>query len=163
MLCWLKSDHDCHYCSHFYGKQTLVSVQQLHNTIIHTRFSTHVAQILPFFAREIYIGKLIHHFNNGLWPVRRQAFIVIGTNADALLITSLGTKFRNFNLKCNNFQSRKELENIVCKMTASMSRPQFIILHADNIAVIFIKVPHNDSSKYIPLPKFVFVLTYVCP
>ena len=51
----LNSDHDCHCRSHFYDtEQTLVSIQQLHNTIIGTRFSTHVAQILPFFTGSIY-------------------------------------------------------------------------------------------------------------
>ena len=56
--------------------------------------------------------------DNGLSPARRQA--IIWANAGIMLIQSIGTNFNEIFIQENAF------ENIVCKMAAILSRPQYV-------------------------------------
>ena len=66
--------------------------------------------------------------DNGLSPGRRQA--IIWTNAEILLIGSLGTNFNaNFNRNSNIFIEENALENVVCQMAFTLYRPKFVKEH----------------------------------
>ena len=58
---------------------------------------------------------------NGLFPVWRQA--IIWTNSDFLLT---GTKVSEICIKMLNFEENA-IENLVCKMTAILLGPQYIL------------------------------------
>ena len=61
--------------------------------------------------------------DNGLSPARRQA--IIWTNAEILLIGSLGTNFSEILLAVLTFSFQENaFENIVCEMAAFFPRPQ---------------------------------------
>ena len=63
--------------------------------------------------------------DNGLSPGRRQA--IIWNNAGILLIGPLGTNFSVFFYRNSNiFIEENTFENVVCKMSAILSRPQCV-------------------------------------
>ena len=61
--------------------------------------------------------------DNGLWPGRRQA--IIWNNVGILFIGPLGTNF-NFNRNSIIFIVENMFENVVCEMSAILSRPQCV-------------------------------------
>ena len=69
------------------------------------------------------INKDIIGSHNGLSPVHRQA--IISTNVGLLLIGPLGTNFSEILIKLQQISwNENPFENFVCKMAATLSRPQ---------------------------------------
>ena len=62
--------------------------------------------------------------NNGLSPDQRQA--IIWTNTVMLLTGPLGTIFDEILIEIHKFPLKKAFENVVSKMAAILSRPQWV-------------------------------------
>ena len=75
---------------------------------------------------HICVGSLtIISSDNGLSPGRRQA--IIWTIAGILLFGTFGTNFSQILSKIHTFSFKKiSFENVVCKMAAILSRPQYV-------------------------------------
>ena len=66
--------------------------------------------------------------DNGLLHGRRQA--IFWSNAGMLFTGPLGTNFSEISIKIHtfSFKERNVFENVVCEMTAMLSRPQYVNL-----------------------------------
>ena len=74
---------------------------------------------------HICVGNLtIIGSNNGLSPDRRQA--IIWTNAGISLIGPYGANFSEILIEILTFPLKNAFENVVCEMTAILSRPQWV-------------------------------------
>ena len=105
---------------------------------------------------HICIGKLtIIGSDNGLSPDRRQA--IICTNAGILSIRTIGTNFSEILSKTHVFIQENTFENVVWKMAAVLSRPQYVnmMVYAQKKACQRL-FSHNCPNKG-------YFVAYCCP
>ena len=115
----------------------------------HGRLKMHWGRVTHICVSKI----IIIGSDNGLSPGRRQA--IIWTNAGILLIGPLGTNFCGTSIEIHTFSLKNAPENVVWKMAAILSRPQFVNaqVHVVSIGLFTYRCPsHRISDPSLGIP-----------